>query len=209
MSDTSKKLFSHRGFWKEDSQQNTTEAIIAAFSSGFDVEVDLRVNSSNELVVGHDIAQEIRWEEVLSCPKRKMIAFHVKEKGLANKIWDLIGDMDYLEYVIFGVSEEEMALYVGLFGYDSIAFEYNAGDDFSTVYESKNKIIWIAELDGKKVSKKELILLKSLDKIIYVVTQDCHAGDMLLFGIRINMYAEGFIDGICTDNPNVIKHYVK
>ncbi len=209
MADTNKKLFAHRGFWTTEDEQNTIHAVLRAFEEGFDVEVDIRLNKEGELVTGHDTPQVFNWGEVLRHPDRKMIAFHVKEKGLAKKLWDEIGHNEYIEFIIFGVSEEEMELYVKLFGYESIAFEYNAGDDFEKVFNCKNKVIWIAELDNKRITKKEIILLKSMKKIVYMVTQDCHGGDMVLFGVRLNMYAEGLIDGICSDNADVIHSYVK
>ena len=126
MADTNKKLFSHRGFWKEPLEQNTASAILKAFYAGFDVEVDIRLNSGGSLVTGHDTAQEVNWNKIFSCPERKMIAFHVKEKGLAGKLSSLIGDMGYLEYIIFVVSEEEKEIYTDMFVCDSIAFEYSA-----------------------------------------------------------------------------------
>ena len=85
MAGTNRKLFAHRGFWKHEEEQNTIHAILRAFEEGFDVEIDIRLNSDGELVTGHDTPQVFDWDEILSNPNRKMIAFHVKEKGMAKK----------------------------------------------------------------------------------------------------------------------------
>lgn len=200
-------IFAHRGLWRAPIHENTGEAIIHAFLSGFDVEVDIRADKNGKLVTGHDKAQPFDWHLIMSCPQRKTIAFHVKEKGLCNKLHELVEDYKYLDYLVFGVDSEEMDLYMSMFGKDKVAFEYNAGDSFEEAFNCRNEIIWVAELDGKQLSKKELVVLKSQNKKLYVVTQDCHAGDMILFGVRIMQLHEGLIDGICTDNPEIINKY--
>jgi len=203
-----KKIYAHRGLWNTKEEQNTQEAIKDAFLKGFNVEVDVRLNSDRELATGHDRAQIFDWGEIMAFPQRSSIAFHVKEKGLCKKLYELVAKYKYLDYLVFGIDETEMDLYMSMFGRDRIAHEYFAGGDFEKAFNCRNNIIWIAELEGLAVTKKELIVLQSQGKKIYLVTQDCHAGDMVLFGIRLMQLQEGLIDGICTDNPSRINKYI-
>jgi len=207
MSIISSKIFAHRGMWENESEQNTVQAVLKAFLAGFNVEIDVRLNEDKALVTGHDKAQEFDWDEVMECPQRGIIAFHVKEKGLCTQLKGLIESVPYLDYLIFGVPEEEMDLYILFFGKDKVAFEYNAGDDFEKAFNCNNKILWVAELNGERLSAKEIIVLRNQDKKMYFVTQDCHQGDVVLIGIRLRMLQTGFIDGICSDNPLLLSTY--
>jgi len=210
MGDTNKRIWAHRGIWNGDvTKQNTTEAVLNAFKAGFDVEIDIRLTKDGRLVTGHDLPREFDWQKVMSSRDRKAIAFHVKEDGLSSKLYSMIGGRDYLDFIIFGVSEAERKTYEGLFGKNSIAFEYNAGDDFEKVFNCTNHYIWIAELDGKRLTQKEIILLKNQNKHLYIVTQECHEGDLILMGIRLSQFHRDLLDGVCTDNPNLIYAYAR
>jgi hypothetical protein len=208
MAGINSKIFAHRGAWNKPEDQNTTEAIKAAFLRGFNVEVDVRLNSEGKLVTGHDRAQIFDWDEIMAFSHNSFIAFHIKEKGLCNKLHELLEKYKYSEYLIFGVEEDEMDLYMSMFGKDKVAYEYFAGGDFEKAFNCRNNIIWLAELDKQMITKKEMIVLKSQGKKLYLVTQDCHAGDMILFGIRLMHLQEGILDGICTDNPAIINKYI-
>jgi len=202
------KIIGHRGFWDGDTlAQNTVEASLSAFSKGFGIELDIRASEDGTLGTGHDCWQIFEWGEVMSFPDRGFIAFHVKEKGLATKLYDITKQSNYLEYLIFGIPEEEMYLYMSLFGKEHVAFEYNAGDDFEKVFNCINENIWLSELGRNKIDKKELIILKSQGKKLYLVMPDAIKGDMILEGVRIMNFKDGLFEGICTDLPHIINNY--
>jgi glycerophosphoryl diester phosphodiesterase len=50
------KIFAHRGLWKFQHEQNSLEAITAAFEAGYSVEIDLwKRDNSGKVWIGHDL----------------------------------------------------------------------------------------------------------------------------------------------------------
>jgi glycerophosphoryl diester phosphodiesterase len=202
------KIICHRCDWNNNPLlQNTVEAALSAFSKGLGVELDIRASEDGTLGTGHDTYQIFDWKALMSFPDRGFIAFHVKEKGLATKLYDITKQSSYLEYLIFGIPEEEMSLYMSLFGKEHIAFEYTSGDNFEKVFNCQNENIWISELNRHQVGKKEMTILKSQGKKLYLVMPDAVGGDKILEGVRIMNFKDGLFEGIITDLPEIINNY--
>lgn len=87
------RILAHRGLWADTKQQNTKEAICAAWDEGFSVEIDIR-DSNRVVVVSHDpteIGSALALETVLddlheknSQQLNQVIALDVKSEGLLS-----------------------------------------------------------------------------------------------------------------------------
>ena len=49
------KILSHRGYWKEEKEKNTIDAVRKAFDHGFGIESDIR-DLDGKLVISHNPA---------------------------------------------------------------------------------------------------------------------------------------------------------
>ena len=47
------KILSHRGYWKEEKEKNTIDAVRKAFDHGFGIESDIR-DLDGKLVISHN-----------------------------------------------------------------------------------------------------------------------------------------------------------
>lgn len=85
------RILSHRGWWVEAAEKNTTQAFERSFAAGFGTELDIR-DCAGRLVVSHDPADEDAplFEEVLALRDRVgpglPLAINVKADGLQGLI---------------------------------------------------------------------------------------------------------------------------
>ena len=96
-------ILSHRGYWKEESEKNQTEAFERSFSLDFGVETDIR-DYKGELVISHDIANEncIKLEVLLELyntyGNRVPIALNIKSDGLQKKLKKILKEYKVEKY---------------------------------------------------------------------------------------------------------------
>jgi len=195
------QILCHRGLHLGTQHlQNTRSACLHAFNKGFGVEIDIRANSKGKLVLGHDKAQLTQLSGVLSIANSKQMALHIKEKGLCQKLYELLTKYPDKDYFIFGVLPEEWDEYVETFGADKIAFELDSGDGvekFEQALNGEHSIIWLSELEGTFPDMK-FCLLNNNGRKIYLVTKECYSNSSPYTPVF------DFVDAICTDKPLTI-----
>ena len=88
---TEMKIFAHRGLWKFQHEQNSLEAITAAFEAGYSVEIDLwKRDNSGKVWIGHDLNDSmLDFEQVLA----KWIKFENIDLALNIKCDGLIDSL--------------------------------------------------------------------------------------------------------------------
>jgi len=103
------QILSHRGYWKDNSEQNQEVAFRRSFSKGFGTETDIR-DYNGELVISHDIPKEscITVEEFFKIYKEYdaalPLALNIKADGLQILLNKLIKKYEISNYFVFDMS---------------------------------------------------------------------------------------------------------
>lgn len=217
------KIIAHRGRWGEDvKNQNTEGAVFEALRLGFGVELDLRMSSLGELGTGHDVYQRFdfhqfnKWHVTLNA-KSYYLALHVKEKGMVNEIFSMLHSVIRtgvpLDYLIFGIEEEEYDEYVARFGADKIAYELYARDTDKLLEKActgDHKTIWLAEIDRNWFTDEEFQRLEASGKELILVTPEVVRSDCGKWSERVlSLMTDVFVQGVCTDLPLFFADYEK
>ncbi|MBE8233542.1 MAG: hypothetical protein HAW67_07365, partial [Endozoicomonadaceae bacterium] len=85
-----KDIIAHRGFWYEESEQNTAVAFQRALSNGFGIETDLRDRDQN-VVISHDMPNPDcmllnDFLKLCASTKNITLALNIKSDGLQRKL---------------------------------------------------------------------------------------------------------------------------
>lgn len=110
------QIISHRGFWKNKSEQNSESAFFRSLSEGYGIETDIRDYKGN-LVIAHDIADEnsILLNELfllyLKIGDNLTLALNIKADGLHKKIKEFLLNYDIDNYFVFDMSIPETISY--------------------------------------------------------------------------------------------------
>lgn len=209
------RVLAHRGLWANTNQQNTKEAISAAWDEGFSVEIDIR-DSNREVVVSHDpieIGIGLHLKTILDDLREKsrrqanqVIALDVKADGLLSLLpncqsanWDhFFFDMSVPEFQKYkGVHSQNLAGRLSEFEKErhpnSETPPWLWLDAFSTDW-------WLDD----QVEKEKLELL-SREVAVVIVSPELHGRDP---GRVWEFFLQGVREGrnlyICTDFPRKI-----
>ena len=214
------RILAHRGLWENTIQQNTKEAISAAWDKGFSVEIDIR-DSNREVVISHDpilISHGLNLETILDDlpvksyqQQKQVIALDVKADGLLALLpscqsanWD---------YFFFDMSVPEFQKYKGVHP-KNLAGRLS---EFEKELDSNSETppwLWLDAFSSDwwlddPVEREKLEPL-SREAAIVIVSPELHGRDpgrvweFFLSGVRdgMNLY-------ICTDLPGKIAEQAK
>lgn len=174
-------VLSHRGYWKEASEKNTTVAFDRSFSLGFGTETDLR-DSNSRLVISHDMAngQSLPAEAFLDIYKRHgghlPLALNIKADGLQGELKRLLESYDVQNYFVF-----DMAVPDGL-QYARLGFKtYTRQSEYESVpaYYDLAQGVWLDEFNGHWLSDQVIEHHLNQGKSLCIVSPDLHRRDHL------------------------------
>ena len=111
------EVLSHRGYWINPEEKNTTIAFERTFLLGFGTETDVRDNNG-KIVISHDIpiGGELFLTDFLKLAGNsgRLLALNIKSDGLAIHVSNLMRDFPGLEYFVFDMSVPDMRSYLDL-----------------------------------------------------------------------------------------------
>lgn len=111
------KVLSHRGYWMNESEKNSSIAFERSFKFGFGTETDIR-DYLGELVISHDIAVKeslklSRFFEIYkSFDETLPLALNIKADGLQARLRSLLNRYDIKNYFLFDMSVPEAVRYI-------------------------------------------------------------------------------------------------
>ena len=98
------KILAHRGFWRNEEEQNTIVAFERAIKNGFGIETDIR-DFNGDIYILHDVSIEVpqmRLEELLEMlDDETFLALNVKSCGLHFRLKKLLSRYNVPNYFLF------------------------------------------------------------------------------------------------------------
>lgn len=110
------EIISHRGYWIEKSEKNTTLSFERSFELGYGTETDVR-DYNGKLVISHDIPNEssILLDDFFGTYKsqsNKTLALNIKSDGLQSILKKKLHEFNILNYFAFDMSVPDTLGYI-------------------------------------------------------------------------------------------------
>ena len=100
-------ILSHRGYWLDDREKNTTVAFERSFALGYGTETDVR-DLAGRLVISHDPPRggELTLAQLLALAgdSQPPLAINIKADGLAGSVAQEMARHGYLNWFVFDMS---------------------------------------------------------------------------------------------------------
>ncbi len=107
------EVLSHRGFWNEPAEKNTTTAFRRSFEHGFGVETDVR-DCAGKLLISHDLPRgtELEFSAFLDLycnyGQPGVLALNIKADGLQEPVAQCLKQRGIERYFLFDMSVPDM-----------------------------------------------------------------------------------------------------
>ena len=199
------KIISHRGYWKEEKEKNSSKAFERSFSLNFGTETDIRDFDGN-LVISHDVAEKscIRLTDFLNIYNSQNcklpLALNIKSDGLQKMLLKLLKSHLIHNYFVFDMSIPDTIMYLkeGMTVFIRQS-EYESGTSF---YERASGI-WLDSFEDLWYSEE--LVKKHLDngKKVAIVSSELHNREYLKHWTYLNSWSIITNDNLilCTDLP--------
>lgn len=206
-------IISHRGFWKEKKEKNSSIAFDRSFSLNFGTETDIR-DFNGDLVISHDIANKtcLTLREFLKIYKLKnmnlTLALNIKSDGLHKKLYDYLKEHSILNYFVFDMSIPDTITYLkeGM----NVFIRQSEYESDSSFYERASGI-WLDAFES--VWYSEELVKKHLNngKKVAIVSSELHKREYLKHWSFLKSW--DIIDDnnliLCTDFPKIASKFFK
>lgn len=205
-------ILSHRGYWLQQEEKNTTVSFERSFSLGFGTETDIR-DFNGELVISHDIANKQAitlkyfFELYASFDKTLPLALNIKADGLQQPIAELLRKYNIENYFVFDMSIPDTIGYLK----KGISF-YTRQSEYETnlaLYQEAQGV-WIDEFNHHWIDDNVLKAHLDKGKNICIVSPELHKREYhkewLDYKTNYNLFTDSRIS-ICTDKPEEAKAF--
>lgn len=195
------EILSHRGYWLNPEEKNTTIAFERTFRLGFGTETDVR-DSNEKIVISHDIpiGGEVFLEDFLELAgdSRGLLALNIKSDGLAGHVSDVMSGFPDLKYFTFDMSIPDMRSYLDL-GMPVYCRVSEVERDLPWLDECRG--VWLDAFTKDWFEVAEIEKYLNLNKGVCVVSPELHGRhyEYLWDTIRALKNEKGLY--LCTDYP--------
>lgn len=204
-------IIAHRGFWLEQSEQNTGEAFKRALSSGFGIETDLR-DRNESIVISHDMANSacMSFDEFLSIcdgySTKLILAFNIKVDGLQKILNKTTITNDHF---FFDMSVPDMIGYKKNFL--NLYTRYSDIETKPSLY-ADSKGVWLDNFCDAELDVEALQRFIDDDKKIVLVSPELHKRDECNYWYSLKEYLSlnpqyKPLIGLCTDFPQKARDF--
>lgn len=200
------RILCHRGYWKEDKEKNTLNAIGKAFESGRGIESDIR-DLDGKLVISHNPADKdsAMAEEVFRLMQKYRdkycFAINIKADGLKEMLLRQFQTYQIDNYFTFDMSVPQMIEYreAGI-RYFTRQSEY---EKEPVLYEDAAGVWVDAFLDDSWITEELLLGHQRNKKSVCIVSPDLHQRPCEAFWNRLSKYKVNWDEVLlCTDYPD-------
>lgn len=205
------RILAHRGYWKEEKEKNTLNAIKAALENGYGFESDIR-DYCEKLVISHNIASASSpdAEKVMSMlhehQDKYCFAINIKADGLIEPLKLLLKRYHISNYFTFDMSVPQMIEYkqAGL-----SFFTRKSEFEPEPVMYAEATGIWVDAFEDDSWITSSLLNKYLADgKIVCIVSPDLHGKSNIIFWNRLKNFDIGFENVyLCTDQPDEAKKF--
>jgi hypothetical protein len=207
------EIISHRGYWKNFEEKNSSVAFKRSFDLNFGTEADLR-DFNGDIVISHDIPDinTIKladfFEMYNTNGQSTTLALNVKSDGLQKLLKSTLDHFCISNYFVFDMSIPDT---IGYYKEGITFFSRQSEFEPIPVFYDKCKGIWLDSFEG--IWYNEELILKHLNhnKQVALVSPELHKRDYIEFWsiLRDNKIHQmkGVI--LCTDFPEIANNYFK
>ncbi len=172
-------IISHRGYWKNKKEKNTSLAFERSFSLGFGTETDIR-DYKGKLVISHDIADEKClsldtffkiYNKYSQKNKNMILALNIKSDGLHTILDKKLKKYGIKNYFVFDMSVPEQMQY--------IKKRYRTATRKSEIEKTpplydKSEFVWIDSFYSDWITNEELKYHINNNKKIGIISPELH-----------------------------------
>lgn len=204
-------IISHRGYWISKEDQNSMQAFIRSFKSGFGTETDIR-DYKGDLVISHDIPDDKKsnLESFLQVYTQNnpslILALNIKADGLQEKLKLLLNKYAVTNYFVFDMSVPEGIKYINQ-GFNAFTRQ-SEYEKIPSFYEQA-KGIWIDCFIDDWLDNKTILEHLNANKKVCLVSPDLHKRNHVSFWKKICspvlLNNSNLI--LCTDLPEKAKEF--
>jgi hypothetical protein len=170
------KIISHRGYWKVNSEKNTSIAFERSFSLCFGTETDIR-DYNAKLVISHDIANQncMPVDDFLHIYKKHdkvlPLALNIKADGLQQPLSNLLNQYQITSYFVFDMSVPDTIGYIK----KRIRF-YSRQSEYEPMpaFYDECAGIWLDSFHGTWFSNRVIMDHLSKNKEVAIVSSELH-----------------------------------
>lgn len=205
------KIISHRGYWQDASEKNSTVAFHRSFALGFGTETDVR-DCAGRLVISHDMptGDELSLDDFLQLadsynpPSRLTLALNIKSDGLVEPVNEAIARYAGLDCFVFDMSVPDSRTYL-----DSSVSVFMRMSEVETTpsWGERADGIWLDCFEGIWFDEAVVTALLDDGKSVCLVSPELHGREPDTLWRHLNSLAgrSGLI--LCTDVPEVAQDY--
>lgn len=206
-------IISHRGYWQDPKEKNTTVAFKRSFSLGYGTETDIR-DFNSRLVISHDIANKksIPLDDFFDIHQninpKLPLALNIKADGLQSELGLYIKKYDIKNYYVFDMSIPDT---LGYIKNEIIFFSRNSEYESTPSFLEQAKGIWLDSFIDMWFKRETLQNFILKGKLITIVSAELHKRDRFVFWEKLKPMASGLEKSItlCTDFPEEASLYFK
>lgn len=204
------EIISHRGYWLEKNEKNTTLSFERSFSLGFGTETDVRDYNGN-LVISHDIPTESSlliddFFKIYKTQSYSTLALNIKSDGLQSILKSKLREYNIQNYFVFDMSIPDS---IGYINNNMKLFSRQSEYEKIPVFYDQAEGIW---LDGFNEEWYDLDLITDhikKGKKVAIVSSELHGRDHMglwEFIRTSNLDKEEKLI-LCSDFPELASEY--
>ena len=200
-------ILSHRGYWTQAHEKNSSTAFTRSFNLDFGTETDIR-DKNGTLVISHDmpIDSALTFKEFLNIYDQcnLPLALNIKADGLAHTLKTYMQNNQSSNWFVFDMSVPDMRAYINL-----------GIPVFTRMSEVEQEPVWLDQvvgvwLDSFSEEWYSAALIENLlvqGKRVCVVSSELHGRDKTSLWRLLSPLSQHPQLMLCTDTPEEAKAY--
>ena len=213
------EIISHRGFWKNPSEQNRKKAFIRSLENGFGIETDVR-DYCGELVISHDIpnGECLSWCDFLKeyvdissrIKETPWLAINIKSDGLQEKVKVQLMKYNIKNYFVFDMSIPDTLSYLNQ---NIRCFVRQSEFEQLPMVMKGYEGVWLDQFNSTWFNEDILYKNAKNNLKLCIVSPELHGRDysecwkLIKKVIKKKLDTKEFKVMICTDYPDIAEEY--
>jgi hypothetical protein len=203
-------IISHRGYWIDKSEKNTSLSFNRSFRLGFGTETDLRDFNGN-LVISHDIPNENAiliddFFKLYTSQSNSLLALNIKSDGLQSILKNKLEEFSIQNYFVFDMSVPDT---LGYINNGTRFFSRQSEYEMMPIFYDQADGIWLDSFNKEWFDLELIINHIKNGKKVAIVSSELHGRDQMglwNFLKTSNLYKEEKLI-LCSDFPELASNF--
>jgi hypothetical protein len=206
------KILTHRGYWLNDSEKNSSIAFERSFALDLGTETDIR-DSLGKLVISHDmpLGLELELSEFLRLAARfsdiqnpMLLALNIKADGLAVLLAKHLESYPQLDCFVFDMAIPDMRQY---FNVGVPVFTRMSEIEMSPSFLDRAAGVWLDAFESEWYNNDVIENLLNQGKRVCIVSAELHGRSNLEQWRNLKIWSTTDQVLLCTDKPEDAREY--